>query len=138
MDMIGKMHARHAEKMSISMKPGTFLFFAFLVFSLVAADTSAYGQALGFKPPTDASKAADVTPAAPGNSTNQADKVITNAPPLAKSLRALSSTPPIPTNWVQDTNHEDFALPESVPDPIEPVNRVIWSLNKSVMIGVVK
>ena len=31
-----------------------------------------------------------------------------------------------------------IVLPKSVPDPIEPVNRVIWGFNKEVMIGVIK
>lgn len=33
---------------------------------------------------------------------------------------------------------ETFALPPSVPDPIEPFNRVMWSFNKGVMTGVVR
>src|SRR5690242_3302266 len=33
---------------------------------------------------------------------------------------------------------ETFVLPASVPDPIEPWNRMMWGLNKSVMIGVVR
>jgi ABC-type transporter lipoprotein component MlaA/pimeloyl-ACP methyl ester carboxylesterase len=33
---------------------------------------------------------------------------------------------------------ETVILPESVPDPLERVNRVFWALNKGVMIGVVK
>jgi ABC-type transporter lipoprotein component MlaA/pimeloyl-ACP methyl ester carboxylesterase len=33
---------------------------------------------------------------------------------------------------------ETFALPKSVPDPIEPLNRVMWAFNKRFMSGVVK
>ena len=33
---------------------------------------------------------------------------------------------------------ETVILPASVPDPIEPFNRVVWSFNKAVMTGVVK
>ena len=33
---------------------------------------------------------------------------------------------------------ETIVLPKSVPDPIEPVNRVIWAFNKQVMVRVVK
>ncbi len=33
---------------------------------------------------------------------------------------------------------ETVVLPKSVPDPIEPFNRVMWGFNKSVMTGVVK
>ncbi len=29
-------------------------------------------------------------------------------------------------------------LPKSVPDPIEPLNRVLWSVNKGILVGVVK
>jgi len=33
---------------------------------------------------------------------------------------------------------ETFALPKSVPDPAEPLNRVVWGFNKAVMTDVVK
>ena len=33
---------------------------------------------------------------------------------------------------------ETVVLPESVPDPIEPVNRVVWGFNKGLMSGVVR
>ena len=33
---------------------------------------------------------------------------------------------------------ESFALPRSVPDPIEPFNRVMWGFNKGLMRGVIK
>jgi ABC-type transporter lipoprotein component MlaA len=33
---------------------------------------------------------------------------------------------------------ETVVLPKSVPDPIEPWNRVMWSFNKGLMIGVIK
>ncbi len=33
---------------------------------------------------------------------------------------------------------ETFALPESVPDPIEPFNRVMWAFNRGVMTGIIK
>jgi len=36
------------------------------------------------------------------------------------------------------TNSEVIILPESVPDPIEPFNRVVYSLNVGIMAGVVK
>jgi len=36
-------------------------------------------------------------------------------------------------SWV-----EKVVLPPSVPDPIEPFNRVIWDINKGVMTGVIK
>lgn len=33
---------------------------------------------------------------------------------------------------------ESFTLPASVPDPLEPLNRVMWSFNKGVMTAVIK
>ncbi len=33
---------------------------------------------------------------------------------------------------------ETFALPPSVPDPIEPFNRLMWSFNKGLMTGVIR
>jgi phospholipid-binding lipoprotein MlaA len=33
---------------------------------------------------------------------------------------------------------ETVVLPKSVPDPIEPLNRVMWAFNKGLMTGVVK
>jgi ABC-type transporter lipoprotein component MlaA len=33
---------------------------------------------------------------------------------------------------------ETVVLPKSVPDPLEPLNRVVWSFNKGVLVGVVK
>lgn len=33
---------------------------------------------------------------------------------------------------------ETFVLPKSVPDPLEPFNRVMWGFNKAVMTGVIK
>jgi ABC-type transporter lipoprotein component MlaA len=51
-----------------------------------------------------------------------------------------SSAPAEPTR--ETTSHEASAeivvLPKSVPDPIEPVNRIVYGFNKGVMVGVVK
>ena len=33
---------------------------------------------------------------------------------------------------------ETVVLPKSVPDPLEPLNRVVWGFNKTVMTGVIK
>lgn len=33
---------------------------------------------------------------------------------------------------------ENVVLPQSVPDPLEPLNRVIWSVNKGIMTGIIK
>jgi ABC-type transporter lipoprotein component MlaA len=32
---------------------------------------------------------------------------------------------------------ETYVLPASVPDPLEPWNRVMWGFNKSLMTGVI-
>lgn len=37
-----------------------------------------------------------------------------------------------------DAPAEEVVLPASVPDPIEPFNRVMWTFNKGVMTGVIK
>ena len=36
------------------------------------------------------------------------------------------------------TEAETVVLPKSVPDPLEPFNRVVWGFNKAVMTGVIK
>ena len=53
---------------------------------------------------------------------------------LALSLPALGQSPAASTNALTET----VVLPASVPDPIEPFNRVMWGFNKGVMTGVVK
>ena len=40
-----------------------------------------------------------------------------------------------PTN---STAAETFVLPKSVPDPLEPLNRVMWGFNKALMTSVIK
>ena len=44
------------------------------------------------------------------------------------------------TNSVQGSNAvvETVVLPKSVPDPLEPMNRVLWAVNKGILIGAVK
>lgn len=37
-----------------------------------------------------------------------------------------------------DSDEDRVVLPRSVPDPIEPFNRVMWSFNRGVLLGVVK
>ena len=57
---------------------------------------------------------------------------------------SLAQTPPsVPTEPTPKTTpHEASAeivvLPESVPDPIEPFNRIVYAFNKGLMTGVVK
>ena len=41
-------------------------------------------------------------------------------------------------NLAHESSAENVCLPPSVPDPIEPFNRVIWAFNKGVMTGVIK
>lgn len=38
----------------------------------------------------------------------------------------------------QSLGHQTVVLPQSIPDPLEPVNRAMWELNKGVMTGVVQ
>ena len=61
---------------------------------------------------------------------------------LAASVLAQTS-PSVPAEPIPRTNpHESSAeivvLPKSVPDPIEPVNRIIYGFNKELMTGGVK
>ncbi len=42
------------------------------------------------------------------------------------------------TNSVQPSTTNTVVLPKSVPDPLEPFNRVMWGFNKAVMTGVIK
>lgn len=61
---------------------------------------------------------------------------------LAASVLAQTS-PSVPAEAIPRANpHESGAeivvLPKSVPDPIEPVNRIIYGFNKELMTGVVK
>jgi len=39
---------------------------------------------------------------------------------------------------LQSSNTNPVTLPKSVPDPIEPFNRLIWEFNKAVLTGVIK
>lgn len=55
----------------------------------------------------------------------------------AQPLSTVSANASHVSNPLQITA-ETVVLPKSVPDPIEPVNRVMWSFNKGLMIGVVK
>jgi ABC-type transporter lipoprotein component MlaA/pimeloyl-ACP methyl ester carboxylesterase len=45
---------------------------------------------------------------------------------------------PIPRTNPHESSAEVVVLPKSVPDPIEPVNRIIYGFNKELMTGVVK
>ena len=45
---------------------------------------------------------------------------------------------PIPRTNSHESSAEVVVLPKSVPDPIEPVNRIIYGFNKELMTGVVK
>jgi ABC-type transporter lipoprotein component MlaA/pimeloyl-ACP methyl ester carboxylesterase len=45
---------------------------------------------------------------------------------------------PIPRRNPHESSAEVVVLPKSVPDPIEPINRIIYGFNKELMTGVVK
>ena len=56
---------------------------------------------------------------------------------LAQTLPSGSTNPA----QVSNPPHliaETVVLPKSVPDPLEPVNRVVWGFNKAVMTGVIQ
>ena len=60
---------------------------------------------------------------------------------VASSLAQTPPSAPIgPTRKtpLRGGSEEIVVLPKSVPDPIEPMNRVIWAFNKGLMTGVVK
>ena len=64
---------------------------------------------------------------------------------LAYALTADSraqTTGSVSTNSIRILNPapaaETVVLPRSVPDPIEPVNRVLWAVNEGILIGVVQ
>jgi len=53
-----------------------------------------------------------------------------SAPSVSTNSSQTSSTPPITA--------ESVVLPPSVPDPLEPLNRVMWGFNKALMTDAVK
>jgi ABC-type transporter lipoprotein component MlaA len=56
---------------------------------------------------------------------------------LAQTLPSVS-TNFSPVSNPQPNAAETVVLPKSVPDPIEPFNRVMWGFNKALMTGVIK
>jgi ABC-type transporter lipoprotein component MlaA len=69
---------------------------------------------------------------------------LTTALGWALVTSALAQTPPgIPADPTSKTTRpeagaEAVVLPKSVPDPLEPLNRVVYSLNKGIMTGAIK
>src|SRR6266576_6105849 len=61
--------------------------------------------------------------------------LVANSP--AQTARSLS-TNSIDASQPQNATAETVILPKSVPDPVEPLNRVIWAFNRGLMAGVVK
>jgi ABC-type transporter lipoprotein component MlaA/pimeloyl-ACP methyl ester carboxylesterase len=58
---------------------------------------------------------------------------------LVAHCAAQSPSVPIdPTPKSAEANAERVVLPDSVPDPLERVNRVVWTFNKAVLSGVVR
>ena len=62
---------------------------------------------------------------------------------LALAILSFSLSPCSPAQESADgaTNPlsaEVYALPKSVPDPIEPFNRLMWTFNKGLMTDVIK
>jgi ABC-type transporter lipoprotein component MlaA/pimeloyl-ACP methyl ester carboxylesterase len=108
--------------------------------ALVAGNHFATAQGLGLGHPGGPSQVGSPTNSNEQVSgTNQVDKIITNAPVgRGRSDRAQSRAPTVPHNWTNNSTAETIVLPKSVPDPLEPVNRVVWGFNQGVMRGVVK
>jgi len=48
--------------------------------------------------------------------------------------------PPVPPEPARkiETSAERVVLPKSVPDPLEPLNRMMWAFNQGLMTGVIK
>lgn len=115
-----------------------------LVFSLVSGAQLAIAQLGPLAPPVPAGKENSPTNSSPVAGTNQ-DKVVTTPPPSPGSA-VKSPAKMVPPGFISPTNTSNIqqppenkiVLPPSVPDPIEPVNRVLWGFNKAVMSGVVK
>ena len=55
---------------------------------------------------------------------------------LCLSLFAHGQEPAV--GFTRPPGAETVVLPKSVPDPIEPFNRVMWGFNKGLMTGVIK
>jgi ABC-type transporter lipoprotein component MlaA len=56
---------------------------------------------------------------------------LAQTPPSAPGERPRETTP-------HEAGAESVVLPKSVPDPIEPVNRIVYTFNKGIMTRVVK
>jgi len=59
------------------------------------------------------------------------------ASPLAQPPPSVLTEPTRKTT-LQEASAGTVVLPKSVPDPIEPINRVVWAFNSGVMSGFVK
>ncbi len=56
--------------------------------------------------------------------------VFTPSPSLTTAVRAEDAS--------SEPGPEGIILPQSVPDPLEPVNRALWGMNRGIMVGVIK
>ncbi|MGZ4965343.1 MAG: MlaA family lipoprotein, partial [Limisphaerales bacterium] len=57
---------------------------------------------------------------------------------LSLSVASGAEAQPQQAGAVTNAATETFALPKSVPDPIEPFNRLMWGFNKSFMTDVIR
>ncbi len=57
---------------------------------------------------------------------------------IASLDASLTAQRAVPTPGLKPAAAETVVLPKSVPDPLEPVNRVMWGFNKGLMNGVIK
>jgi ABC-type transporter lipoprotein component MlaA/pimeloyl-ACP methyl ester carboxylesterase len=61
--------------------------------------------------------------------------LVTSSP--AQTPSSVPNGPTLKTN-LHEAGAETVVLPKSVPDPLEPLNRVVYSINKGIMTGAVK
>src|SRR5437764_7117983 len=61
-----------------------------------------------------------------------------NLLPVHVSSAPSATITPQQELWTLEGQSEAVVLPQSVPDPIEPLNRVLWSFNSGIMTGLVK
>ncbi len=57
---------------------------------------------------------------------------------LSWCLASVAGGQPPAVGFTNRPPTEILVLPRSVPDPLEPVNRMVWSFNKGLMTGVIK
>jgi len=122
----------------------TIRFFAPFFASSLAVVQLATAQLGPLTPQAPTSKESSSTNSGAPAGTNHVDKIVTNAPPSPASVIVKTPAKMVPPGFTNTTAAPsaevipEIILPASVPDPLEPVNRVLWGFNKGVMTGVIK